>query len=272
MQWLELSRILNASIKKIGERAFAEKQCNFSYGYLKNFQKHADANENEQILIGGNRRYYLEELFKTFYQLLFEKLAGSGQSYDFWESFPERWKVTKTNIKDHKNVSSKISLHEFLEWASHRIVDEQKFDAQLNDISNNLFPETDPSTWAAILIFVLAPYSDDNRVKSAIEQNWNFGYPLRPLHVFFGPETTEEEAFKAAAERERKQEAEGTQNAYELALLLFSPNFTEELLKKYAKEVNDIQYEEKANPREYHRRLKFIGIFEGLMEILKKTQ
>ncbi len=121
-------------------------------------------------------------------------------------------------------------------------------------------------------IFVLAPCSDDSRVKSAIERNWNFGYPLRTLHVFFGAVTTEEEAFKAAAEREQKQEVEGTQNAYELALLLFSPNFTEELLKKYTKEANEIQFDEKANPREYHRRLKFIGIFKGLMAILKKTK
>lgn len=272
MEWLELAHILDLTIKKIGERAFAERQYSFSWGFLKNFQKHVDANENEQILIGSNRRYYLEALFKTFYQLLFEKVAGSAQSYDFWENFPRKWRITKNTFEDRTNLASKISLNEFLEWAVHRIVNERDFDTQLNDVSNNLFPEAEPSAWAAILIFVLAPYSSENRVRSTLELNWNFGYSLKPVHLMFGAKTTKEEALKAAAEREENQRVVETQNAYELALLLFSQTFTKELLEKYMKEAGEIKYDEKVNPREYHRKMKLTEIFKGLMMIRKKNR
>jgi hypothetical protein len=266
--WFELSHNLNSTIKKIGERAIAEHQYYLSTFFLKNFKKHVEASKNENMSVGpqGNakKRYYVEELFRIFYQLVFEKVAGTNESDYFWENVPEEWKVTKSNIVSKEGLIARVSLHEFLEWATRRIDNNPDFDLRLNNSTNNLFPEVEPSVWAAILIFVLTPYSSENRVKSVVERNWSFGYRLKPLVISFGENSTEE-ALGAAAETEKQQRLVETKNACELALLLFRQTFTKELLKQYIKEAEELKYDEKSNPRECHRRLRLFEVFKALL-------
>lgn len=276
----ELFQLLKGSISLCTSKYYSRgiqiiaraQRCDFSYGFLRSMQKHADANENERIFVSGGQMYYLEDLFEILCKLIFEKVAGSGQSYTFWGNFPQRWTVTENNIKDQKNLASKVFLKKFVSWAIQRISNEREYDPQLNDVLNNLSPEINPSRWAAILILLFAPYSDDHRVKAAIERKWSFGYTLRPPRVFLLQGTTEEEALKAELERQRKEEVDETQNAYELALLIFSREFTDELLKKCLTETNELRYDEETNQREYHRRLEFVKMFEGLMAIRARAK
>lgn len=262
MDWFELSHILGSIISRIGERVIKERQGFFSMFFLKHFQKHVEAHKEEQILVNNRRIYYVEHLFRIFCQLVFEKVSSSDESYDFWKAFPSEWKVTKDNLVGEKSLIPKILLHEFLAWTRQRIWSNVSSDPQLNDVSTNLFPEVKPMIWAIVLIFVFSPFDPENRVKSVIERPWSFGYSFKPI-VSFG-----EKEIKEAIEAQKVQEKLEIQNAYEMTRLLFPEIFTEELLKTYINQVNELKYAEEST--ENSRQAKMLDVFLGLLESLKK--
>jgi hypothetical protein len=261
IRWFGLEHILNEVFRKIGERALEPKQL-FSALFLQHFKDHVQAHGNEEIMIKNKERYYIEDLFRLFYQLVFEKVSGSDESLDFWSSFPLEWKVTKNNLLDEKNLIARISCRAFIDWALNRIQSGQTFDRQLNDVSNNLFPEVHPEMWAMVLIFVFSPYSSENRVKSVVERPWTFGFILRPV-VFFGEKKPEE-----IIKEQKAQEESEIQNTYELTHLLFPAVFTEELLKEYIKQAGELKYPDDST--ENHRKAKLLELFSGLLASLKK--
>jgi hypothetical protein len=260
--WFELSRILSSIITKTGERAIEEKQDLFSMFFLKHFQAHVEAHKEEQILVGNRRRYYVKDLFRIFLQLAFEKVSSSDESYEFWKAFPNEWKVTKSNLIGEKSLIPKILLNEFMEWARPRIWSNTSSDLQLNVVSCELFPELNPRVWAIVLIFVLSPYDPENRVKSVIDRSWGFGYSLRPT-VFFGEKPIEE-----MIETQKLQEKTEIQKAYEMTLLIFPDIFSEELLKTYVQQANELEYSDK--PAENSKKTKILEVFLGLLQAVKK--
>jgi len=262
VEWFGLAHVLDTTIRKIGEHVLEQKQFLFSSLFLKHFINHVQAHKNEQIVIEKKKRYYVEDLFRLFYQLVFEKVSGSDESHYFWQSFPPEWQVTKNNLIDEKNLIAKISYHAFIEWALNRIQSNQTFDRQLNDVSNNLFPEVHPEMWAMVLIFVLSPYSSENRVKSVIERPWTFGFRLRPV-VFFGEKKREE-----IIKEQKAQEESEIQNIYELTHLLFPEIFTKELLEEYIKQASELKYPDDST--ENRRKAKLLELFGGLLASLKK--
>ena len=262
VKWFELAQVLDTTFRKIGERALEQKQFLFSTLFLQRFKDHAQAHSNEQIMLKNKKRYYIEDLFRLFYQLVFEKVSGSEESDYFWSGFPPEWKVTKNNLLDEKNLIARISYRAFIDWAVNRIQSSQTFDRQLNDVSNNLFPEVHPRMWAMVLIFVFSPYSSENRVKSVVERPWTFGFRLRPF-IFFGEKKPEE-----IIKEQKAQEESEIQNTYELTHLLFPGIFTEELLEEYIKQAGELKYPDDST--ENHRKAKLLELFGGLLASLKK--
>jgi hypothetical protein len=260
-EWVQLEQVLNSTIKKIGERSIEQRQFFFSTFFFKHFKSHVQAHKNEQIVVGNKKRYYIENLLGLLYQLVFEKIPSSNESDYFWSNFPPEWKVTKDNLLDENNLIARISYSEFINWAMNRIQSNQKSDLQLNDVSNNLFPEVHPQMWAMVLIFVCSPYSSENRVKSVVERPWTFGYRLRPV-VSFGEKKPEE----ITAELKAQEESE-IQNAYELTHLLFPRVFTEELLEEYIKQADELRYPDDSTA--IRRKAKLLELFRGLLASLK---
>ena len=260
--WFGLAHVLDTTIRKIGERVLEQKQFLFSTLFLKHFKNHVQAHKNEQIVIENRKRYYIEDLFRLFYQLVFEKVAGSDESRYFWQSFPPEWQVTKNNLIDGENLIAKISCNISIDWARNRIWSGQTTDLQLTDVSNNLFPEVHPEMWAMVLIFIFSPYSPENRVKSVIERPWTFGFRLRPF-VFVGEKKPEE-----IIKEQKAQEESEIQNTYELTHLLFPEIFTKELLEEYIKQAGELKYPDDST--ESHKKAKLLELFGGLLASLKK--
>ena len=150
------------------------------------------------------------------------------------------------NLLDKDNRIARISCNIFINWAVHRIQAGQTFDRQLNDVAQNLFPEVHPEMWAVALIFVFSPYSPENRIKSIVE---------RPSRVF---------AFSG----EKKPEEIELKNAYELILLLFKEVFTEQLLKEYIKQANELRYPD--DSAENRKKLQLLKLFNGLLATIEK--
>lgn len=264
--WYELLNTSQSTILKIGERAIKEKQDLFTVCFLKNFQKHLEANKEESIQIEARTHYYREYLFHILFKLLieFEKTDSLNEKEYMWNNFPAEWTITKENLEDETNLFARISLREFINWASIRIQEGKNIDPQLNDLTLNLFPEVDPRTWAVILTFCILGY---DRVKSVIEQPWSFGYDISATAFFFSGKETIEEKIEAMEMQREEEKKIKIQNAYELGILLFPHIFKRELLVKYVEEASNLKFTK--NSKEDHKKLEMLKIFKEILAILK---
>jgi hypothetical protein len=264
--WFETSRILDSIIRKIASLTLKE-QYFFSTIFLKNFQKHLEAHKRESIPIEEKTRFYVEDMLRIFYQILFEfeDVANYSEKDYMWSQFPNKWKITKENLIDKENLFSRISRHEFLQWTMQRLTVKRDTDLQLNDLSINLFPEVEPATWARILIFVLSPYNPENRVNSIIAVRRSFGYDMKAAFVSFSEGDLKKQLESEMLQKEADR-ARALQNTYEFAAFLFPNIFTKENLKSFIQEATDLKYPE--NSMEEHNRQEFLEIFYGLQKVL----
>lgn len=263
--WYRLSIILETIIKKIAYQT-SKMQYLFSTIFLKNFQQHMEAHKKECFSIDNKTRYYIEDMLRIFYQILFEfeeKAELSEKDY-MWSCFPNKWKITKSNLDDKDNIISWISLREFLGYVNQRLTTKKDFDPQLNDVLINLFPEAEPATWAKILIFRFLPYIDGKRVWSVITTRRTFGYSMDTV---VGSSKEEIEIKWEARAREKKTNIE---NAYELAAKIFPAIFTEENLESYIREATNLVFSE--NSTEESNRQEYVRIFQGIQKVLRNKQ
>ncbi len=255
-----LSRTLNSIIKTIEERAL--KESNFSY-FLESFKKHIETYKKEELKDKNRKvRYYIEYLFRIFYQVFFNNINDAPERYEIWECLPDELKMTKGNLESKDNIVSRISYREFERWALPRIQQPvEDFDKNLEDVIQNLFPEVEPIRWSKILLFIYSLNDPDNRVKSVIERKWNFGHIGRG----FGSTGGNEEEFKKKSEEFFQEQTEKT---LELALFLFKDFFTKELLEKYIEELKGLTYDNKSE--EGIKKSYLLGIFEKMLEKVNK--
>lgn len=255
ISYFEILRSLDSILKKVEERAFKEGQ---SFSFFENFKKHAEKYKKQFIESENKSKkyYYIESLFSIFYQVFFEAIENSPERYDIWEHcFPKEWKITKNNLTNKDNIISRISLHEFLNWAQKRIWQaKEDFDSNLDDATSNLFPEVEPVLWARILTFIFSPYGE-NRVKSVIERPWNFGLVGR-IRTYSGYPEDNEDEFRKKIEIE-------TNNTFELVYLLFSDQFSKENLEKYINNLKELKYDKES--KEENKRLHLLTIFEDML-------
>lgn len=244
--WANYNNILNSLdyiVRFIMEKSLKEKE---SYLCFNAAIKHiSDKNKNA----------YLNHLFIQFYFIFFENIHESPERYDIWkEYFPNEWKITKANLHDPENSIAKISSNEFFRWASNRIMSpDTDYDARLDEIARNLFPDLDPMIWAAILIFVYCPSADSERPKFVIETRWTFGM----ITTFIGSTQEEIEA----------EELQYRKNTIELALLLFKNQFQKQKLVIYIEQLQKLTIYD-VDSKEERRRLGLLRIFEDMLQAL----
>jgi len=248
----DLSRTINSIVQKIELLGLKNKASSL---LLKKLDQQTDRYKKTSI----SSRYYVEYLLDTFYQVFFQEIYGSSDRYNIWNSyFPEKWKVTKNNLESSDNILSKISLKNFLEWASDRIwraSDDNDF--PLHDISTNLFPEVDPILWSKILIFVFSPYSE-NRLQSVIERPWNFGFAGRV------------KAYNASEENEIiRMHRDEEIKTYELSYLLFKDQFSIVNLEKYLITLEQLSYSK--DSKEERKRTRLYSLFTDLLKFVKAS-
>lgn len=144
-----------------------------SYQLFTSFKKYIDDSEVRlEKIENENMRErwfsYIVGLFGSFCPMFFEVIDGNPDKYSIWHHyFPGEWKITSANSK--KRVS-RIILHEFLEWARPRILNEDKaYDKNLTEVISGVFPSAHPVFLPAFINLLF--YSD---VKSAIQKKINF--------------------------------------------------------------------------------------------------
>jgi hypothetical protein len=257
-QYSEMSRTLDLIFRHIEVRALKERVASL---YFQTLKKHVERHKKEVV----DNRSYAESLSATFYQVFFEHIANSPERYNIWEHyFPKEWKITKSNLENKENIISGVSLRNFLEWAQERIWQaKEEFDQELNDVSSNLFPETEPILWARILIFIFSPYGE-NRMKSVIERRWNFGLSGR-FRIYAG-EIDDKEPFG----KFREEETRDIMNTFELAYFLFQREFSKDNLKSYIESLKHLEYKQESENDK--KRLELLNIFTKMLDSITKKE
>jgi hypothetical protein len=257
MEWgvySNISRILDSIFRQIALRALKDRG---SSSFFRSFTAHAEKYKEESI----SGHYYIDTLFITFHIVFFENIETSPDRFAIWDYyFPKEWKVTTGNFKKKENIISRVLLRYFLDWAERRIWQaKEEFDKELNDVSSNLFPETDPILWARLLIFLFSPYGED-RMKSVIERPWNFGFIGRITIARF------QEGFEMISEQKRLE----TMNTFELAYLLFRKEFSKDNLEKYIESLKNLKYQQESDREK--KRLELLEIFTEMLKFVIKEE
>jgi len=257
MEWGDysnISRILDSIFRQIALRALKDRG---SSSFFRSFTAHAEKYKEESI----SGHYYVDTLFTTFHIVFFENIETSPDRFAIWDHyFPKEWKVTTGNFKKKENIISRVLLQYFLEWAERRIWQaKEEFDKDLNDVSSNLFPETDPILWARLLIFLFSPYGE-NRMKSVIESPWNLGFIVRVRISRF------EEGPGKISEEQRSDKI----NTFELAYLLFKEQFSRDNLEKHIESLKNLKYQEESEEEE--KRIRLLNIFTEMIDFVREKE
>ena len=251
----QISATLDGIFKKVEERALKEGN---SYSFFRAFEKHIERNKEVFIEGAKNKFYYVESIMPIFYSTLVENIKNSKERHDIWgHYFPIKWKITKDNIEDQKNIISRALLHYFLDWARERFwqsEDEKEYDGLLDEIATNLFPSVEPILWAKLLTILMRSWVNDNRMKSLIELGTNFGLFSR---IFVSFDSTENQLHDLMATQEKV--------TMELVLFLFGNYFTKDTLNNFIKDLNELKYDQ--DSKEEKRRHDYITIFNKLIQM-----
>ena len=203
--------------------------------FFEKLEKHCRkfSKEKEEIVIQNEKReiYYVERLLDRIIFTFFEKARESPFRYYLWRYFPHNWKITINRIEDKENVISKILCSRFMDWSFKRIWEAhtETFDATLEEVARELFPDVEPTLWAPILIFVFR-YSVGKSVKLVIEAPWTFGFISFDVSFWAGNKRD----IKSYYEKKKK-------NTYELAKILFSDILNRENINKYLNEIRELE-------------------------------
>ncbi len=210
----------------------------------------------------SDREKYVRQLWSIIAPTFFKNITDSSESREIWYNyFPKEWKVTKQTIADKQNLIARLWLQHYIIWAQQKILkhygNELKWDKELESVSSDLFPNVDPITWAIILTFIMRPWTEGEKAKNIIEDPRKFGLIGRVQVTWADDENT--------YFRKMKEERD---NAIELALILFSKEFTRENLQDYVTEINKLNYNKES--RDAKSKVIIKNVFEDMLKHLNK--
>src|SRR3990172_410889 len=112
-EWSEYNEIwvgLDSILRRIEERSLNENQ---TFPFFRQFAGHTEKHKKKSVGV----HFYIQTLMATFYQVFFAIKDDVSQRHNFWAHFPEKWKISMSNLKDNENIISWYSWYEFQRWA-----------------------------------------------------------------------------------------------------------------------------------------------------------
>lgn len=198
------------------------------YIYFETLKKHIEDNSKNTNYVEKTIEHISNTLFNLESDNLYSIFSGS---------FPEEWKVKIGTFKD--NLVQKIFLYSYLNWTQRKIFDSNNqdkvdFDNNLETVSNELFPEVDPMTWALWISFVIGPFiSNDTRVEDFLKRPLVFGHIGR-VFTYTGDQKEGDQQFIKEMTSQRE-------NTYQLLIKIFPGFFSSDNLKKYQAEAKSLK-------------------------------
>ena len=235
-----------------------------TYSFFNLFSKHINKYKEEKIKVNESYHYYIEYLFRNFFRIFFEKINLAPDKYNIWEHyFPPTLKIHSVTVVS--DLLQRAVFNEYFQWAEGRIGRTNKkkeFDESLDDVSEHLFPEIDPTLWAEILTFIFSPYLPNGHLKYFIEQDQiifgsarfrSYGGYIENDKDF---QKKAQELWGASAKSERK-------NTIKMVITLFGQIFTEKNLIDLIKQGESLNYT--SEPEKENRKNILVDIFRELL-------
>jgi hypothetical protein len=273
--YFQMGNLLDSVFSLTEERMLTD-NAPVDYGFFKCLEGHLNKYRDEVIRVKEVDHHYVQDILSTFYRTFLNKISQSPKGRDVWDHyFPKKWKVSQSNVLDVNPILSRVSFDQFIRWAQDRIRQshEIKTDYDLNEVSENLFPEVDPVTWAQVLIFTLLPYDPAARIKSVIQTPWIFGFSTR-IRMYQGDHEEDKESLFKRVEQETSRAIKSDEDrtySFVIALRTFVPlfyhTFTESNLENFINQAKQIDISEDAEQE--RKRKKLLELFQGLQRALK---
>lgn len=235
----ELSREIEQILIKILKRVISEGS---GYGFFKILTKHIELHKTLSIKKENKEFVYIEDLLGVFYPAFFETIESSAEKYDIWKHyFPEFLKI---KINTLEKTPAIVSWNEYRKWAVDRIRScestEDPIDIELNNVSEELFPETDPVFWSIFMTFNMRSWGQRGRIRSLIECPRNFGIAGR-LMMWNG---TLGDVELNTSEKIRTYTNAAVKESIKLLVLLLPYEYTPIKLEEYIKELEGLSYKD----------------------------
>ena len=193
-----------------------------SYQLFFSFKKHIEESEKklEKIIDEKEKEkywHYVTGLFASFCPTFFNEIDSAPSNYGIWEhDFPAEWKITIVN-KD--NRTSRVVLHEFLQWSRDRIFkkdDKDNFDKDLTEVINGIFPNVHSSLFSSFLMLF-----SSSEIKYAIEKEPNFYISGVSVSWSGSVEESEEDRDKRLAEMMKAKDISQKEETIQIILKFF---------------------------------------------------
>jgi hypothetical protein len=259
----ESEHYISLILSEITRIAFASDSPG-SFQYFKYLEEHAKAYQNKELLWNGNPRAYSDRLPINNPQQFFDLIPEARDSYDIWQYdyFPREWKITKKTISDPQNKIARHMLAEYLDWSIDLIRNSDKqFNNKLNEVSRELFPDTEP--WLFARIMHLLAYCYDNNLQWA-QNKMAFGLGSRVMIT--SDVNNHANEFEALIKEQEK-------NTLELAVLCFPAVMNEKfLLEKKGAFEKFIEDNKALTGSEKKAVSSYISLCEELLNELKNKR
>jgi hypothetical protein len=259
MAYSTLYRVLNQIFKKILERSL---EGHFPYGFFTLIEEHLKSHKENKIIKNNKDFYYIGSFLSTFYSSFFDLISSSKQSYDIWEHyFPKFLKIDEETLKDS---FAKLTLQYYIPWAIERIrgVKEKEYDSDLEDVTREIFPNTDPIFWSIMMTLLMRSWGESGRMKSLIETPRKLGFVGR---IFSWSGSIGEEPDTTAMLNVQQEQ----QVAYSINLLckVFPHEFSLKTVKEYISELNSFGYPEDEKKELYRKQvLHYMELIKNYLE------
>lgn len=242
-----ISDTLDQILKKIMERSL---NSNFSYGFFKLNEDHINLHKEDKITKGTNTFNYLQAFLSVFFSRFFDLIEKSDQRYDIWEHyFPASLKL---GINVTTELPAGISLHEYLRWATDKIrsTENKDYDPDLDEVSSEMFPDTDPVLMSIMLTLLMRSWGGEGRMKSLVEHPRKFGFIGR-MFSWTGSINDHVDTDSLFGEQIK------TQLGYTINLLctVFPHEFSEEKIDKYIQELENLSYSDDETKEGYRKQI-----------------
>ena len=274
-EYIFVLSVFERTISKIFTKSFEEQEGKYFIFFLSDFIKHINNSLEEKIEINGEKKLYVKDILSltNFCNILFNRVPYHPSHLEVWRSIPYEWRISSQNLK--KGIVPRILLNKFLIWAQLRIIQgkEKEWDECLDEVSAELFPETDPKLWAYILTFAFAPYVPLKKVESFMEWPIIFGYTTeRFSDILKNAEWTTDINLEEEYQQEKKKTMEQVEKTIKLlrtirnVYVLFRDTFSQENIEKYLEEIRTIEDKYKDDKEKCHKLQRLKSVFEKLKE------
>lgn len=267
-RWIKLDMLSETLSSLIMELVDLSLQSGEVYSYMKKMGDYFREKANIKFEKGSRQYWYLEQF--SFEKILFKNVEKFSNR-DFGVNIPKDWLLTIENVSKRKHSEMKVIdfiIHEYLHWADAILHYQSKEKELFEKFNEEWIPNISPKAWSYIITYKRRSWSDDNRIKSFIENPPDFNQRER-VHIYSRGGKNGKDENKVFWNELSKDIEEDWYKAIKLAQHIRTLGFSREEVNKCLQQILNISVENEEKEKVLTH-LKFL--FEGVLKELTNSK